>query len=111
MGKFMDSPLVQEQLEKIDKLQEEIFSRIVGNYNPSNKDKAEQYEKLLELLELQASMYTRMSLSDDPDAEERKEAIQEFVQMMGFGRGRDVLQVFQDMREQLEEMRTELLDD
>ena len=52
MGKFMDSPLVQEQLEKIDKLQEEIFSGIVGNYNPSNKDKAEQYEKLLELLEL-----------------------------------------------------------
>jgi len=106
----MDSPIVREQLDKIDSLQREIFSEISGNLYPTPEQKVEHLEKLEELLELQQSMYIRMSLSDDPDAEERKEAIQEFISMMGWD-GMDVNSVFSEMREELQNIRDQMLDE
>ncbi|AXQ70450.1 hypothetical protein HOU04_gp051 [Synechococcus phage S-T4] len=104
----MDSDIIQKELDDINNLQEEIYNDI-WHYDDLDYDgKLEHLDRVYELVEKQSIMYTRMSLSDDPFAIERKEAIQEFVEMMGFGRGSDVNAVFMDMKETLKEMMDDL---
>lgn len=106
----MDSPIVREQLEKIEALQKDIFLQVTKETDHTYEERVEHLEKLEELLEAQQSMYLRMSLSDDPDAEDRTESIKEFISMMGWG-GSDVNAVFTEMREELKILRDQLLDE
>jgi hypothetical protein len=108
MSDFMESEFVQEGLDKIQRLQEEIFADMMRYDNFDADDKLQHLEKLGELVDAQSSMYMRMSLSDDPAAIERKEAIQEFCKLMGFAHGSDVQSVFSEMRETIQEMKESL---
>ena len=53
--------------------------------------------KLTELLDKQRIMYTRLSLSDDPDAVVMKESLNKTVTMMGYPEGTDISILFQNM--------------
>ena len=108
MSDFLKSEFVQEGLDKIERLQHEIYADILHYDDFDDEEKLDHLDKLEELVEAQASMYMRMSLSDDPFAVERKEAIQEFCQLMGFTGGSDVSSVFADMRETIQEMKDSL---
>jgi hypothetical protein len=48
------------------------------------EDKLEHIDKMTILLEKQRIMYTRLSLSDDPQAIEMKENLKKSVALMGF---------------------------
>ena len=49
----MDSPIVREQLEKIEALQKDIFLQVTEETNPTYEEKVEHLGKLEELLEAQ----------------------------------------------------------
>ena len=108
MSDFMNSEFVQHEMDEVQRLQEEIFNDVWQYDNFDHEDKLNHLNKLEELLELQSILYTRMSLSDHPDAIERKEAIQEFIAMMGFENSYDVSAVFADMKNTIIKMREEL---
>ena len=68
MSKFFDSEIIQEELEEINELQKTLYSNVMQFPIMEYDDKVEHIDLLTELLEKQKVMYTRLSLSDDPDA-------------------------------------------
>lgn len=104
----MESEFVQAGLDKIERLQKEIFEEVLDYPNLDYDEKIEHLSKLEDLIETQSLMYARMSLSDDPTAIKRRQSIQEFCEMMGFAGGNDVRSVFEEMKTVIQGMRKNL---
>ena len=97
MSEFFKSDIIQEELTEINQLQEEIYGSLLSFGMMDRETKLEHVEKLQTLLEKQRVMYTRLSLSDDPEAVEMKENLRKSVAMMGFPPETD-MQVLFDSR-------------
>ena len=78
--------------------------------NMNKEDKLYHVELLEELLNKQRILYTRMSLSDDPDAKKMKENIVEQAQMLGFPPDTDIAYVFGNMTKIIENMKKSIRD-
>jgi hypothetical protein len=98
MSDFFDSEIIQEELNEINKLQEKIYGSLFGFGMMSKEDRLEHVEILTNLLEKQKVMYTRLSLSDDPQAVEMKENLRKSVAMMGFPPETDMTMLFSSMK-------------
>ena len=75
MGKFFDSDHVKREMEEITDLQRELYDVILKFPLMSAEAKVEHIDTVMELLERQQIMWTRLSLTDDPDAIKMKEYI------------------------------------
>ena len=104
----MNSEFVQNEMDEVQRLQEKIFADVFSYDDLDREDRLKHLDNLEKLLELQSILYTRMSLSDDPEAIERRKSIQEFLIMMGFENSHDVRAVFADMKNTITELREEL---
>ena len=105
MSSFFDSDIIQEELKEINKLQEEIYGSILTFGAMDREDKLEHIEKLTTLLEKQRVMYTRLSLSDDPEALEMKENLRKSVALMGFPPETDIQVLFSSMNKTIESLK------
>jgi hypothetical protein len=110
MSEFFKSDIIQEELEEINNLQEQIYGSIMTFGGMSNETKREHVDKLQTLLEKQRIMYTRLSLSDDPQAIEMKENLRKSVALMGFPPDTDMSILFDSMKETIESLK-QYLDD
>ena len=84
MSNFFDSEIVKKELVEINKLQEQVYSRAFGYPFMSREDKVEHIDKLVTLLEKQKVMYTRLSLSDSPEAKKMNKHCRNPSSSMGF---------------------------
>ena len=105
MSEFFESEIVREELNDINKLQEEIYGSVFSFATLSPEKKKEHIEDLIELLDKQRIMYTRLSLSDDPEAVKMKEQLAESVQIMGYPKGTDINVLFDTMKKTIEKMK------
>ena len=105
MSNFFDSDIIQEELKKINKLQEDIYGSILTFGMMDRETKLEHIEKLELLLEKQRVMYTRLSLSDDPQAVEMKENLRKSVALMGFPPETDMSLLFSSMNKTIESLK------
>ena len=105
MSKFFDSEIIQDELKEINKLQEEIYGSILTFGAMDREDKLEHIEKLTTLLEKQRVMYTRLALSDDPEALEMKENLRKSVALMGFPPETDIQVLFTSMNKTIESLK------
>jgi hypothetical protein len=105
MSNFFDSDIIQEELKEINKLQEEIYGSILTFGGMSRETKLEHIEKLEILLEKQRVMYTRLSLSDDPQAVEMKENLRKSVALMGFPPETDMQILFNSMTKTIQSLK------
>ena len=105
MSEFFESEIVREELNEINKLQEEIYGSVFSFATLSLEKKKEHIEDLIELLDKQRIMYTRLSLSDDPEAVKMKEQLAESVQIMGYPKGTDINVLFDTMKKTIEKMK------
>ena len=71
----------------------------------AREDKLEHIEKMTLLLEKQRIMYTRLSLSDDPQAVEMKENLKKSVAIMGFPPDTDMNLLFSSMNKTIESLK------
>ncbi len=78
--KFFKSEIVQQELEKMQELYLEI-NRM--GLLLSVEDKREQLMKMLQLINLQQTMYMRVSLSEDPDAKRLVQQVRDAASMLG----------------------------
>ena len=69
------------------------------------EDKLEHIDKMTILLEKQRIMYTRLSLSDDPQAVEMKENLIRSVALMGFPPETDMNILFSSMTKTIESLK------
>ena len=105
MSNFFESELIQEELKTINKLQEEIYQNVLSFGVMDRETKLEHIDKLQTLLEKQKVMYTRLSLSDDPQAVEMKENLRKSVALMGFPPETDVHNLFNSMSATIESLK------
>ena len=105
--RFFDSEIVREELSEINKLQTSIYGKMFGFGFLSPTDRKEHVDKLETLLEKQKLMWTRLSLSDDPEAKEMKDKIQMTSAAMGF-KNVNMNTIFNNMRQTLENLSDKL---
>ena len=105
MSNFFESDIIQEELKEINKLQEELYGSILTFGMMDRQSKLEHIEKLELLLEKQRVMYTRLSLSDDPQAVEMKENLRKSVALMGFPPETDINLLFSSMNKTIESLK------
>ena len=105
MSSFFDSDIIQDELKEINKLQEQIYGSILTFGVMSREEKLEHVEKLELLLEKQRVMYTRLSLSDDPQAVEMKENLRKSVALMGFSPETDMQVLFTSMTKTIDSLK------
>ena len=105
MSSFFNSEIIQQELQEINELQEFIYGSIMTFAIMSREDKLEHIEKMTELLEKQRIMYTRISLSDDPQALEMKENLRKSVALMGFPPETDIQVLFSSMNKTIESLK------
>ena len=105
MSKFFDSEIIQEEIEEINELQKMLYGNVMQFPIMEYDDKVEHIDLLTELLEKQKVMYTRLSLSDDPDAVNMKEQLQKTIPLMGFPKGTDMNLLFEGMKETISKLK------
>ena len=103
--RFFDSPIVQEEMKEITKLQEAVYSQIFSFSEMGKEEKLELVEKLETLMRKQQVLYTRLYLSDDPQAKMMKENIMRSAKEMGFPPSVDLNYMFSNITNIVENMR------
>ena len=102
---FFQSDVVRAEMVEISELQEEVYSNVFKFATMSKEDQQYHVEILERLLEKQRIMYTRLSLSDDPEAQKLKENISESAADMGVPKDMDMNVVFNNMSKAVSFMR------
>ena len=105
MSEFFDSEIVQDELREINDLQQEIYGDLTDFPTLPDEKKKEHILKLTDLLERQRVMYTRLSLSEDPEAKALNKQLEMSVVMMGFPEGTDISILFSGMQQTIEKLR------
>ena len=105
---FFDSDVVRAEMTEISELQEDVY-RNVFKFPSMNKEEKKFHVAMLErLLDKQRILYTRLSLSDDPEAKMMKDRIVESATMMGLPPNSDMNTVFSNMSKMLEVMKDQI---
>ena len=105
---FFDSEVVRAEMTEIQELQEEVYSNVF-KFPSMNKEEKKFHVALLEkLLDKQKVLYTRLSLSDDPEAKMMKSRILESATMMGLPKDVDISVIFSNMGKMLDAMKQQI---
>ena len=78
--KFFQSEVVQQELTQMQDLYMDINKM---GLMLSLDQKKEQLQKMLRLIDLQQTMYMRVTLSDDPDAKQLVDQVKNAAKMLG----------------------------
>jgi hypothetical protein len=105
MSEFFQSDIIQEELSEINQIQEKIYGSLLAFSSMTREEKLEHIDLLTTLLEKQRVMYTRLSLSDDPQAIEMKENLRKSVTMMGFPPDTNMQSLFDSMNATIKSLR------
>ena len=106
MSAFFDSEIIKEELGVINKLQEEVYGKLIHFHMMNHDDQLDHVSKLSELLDKQRVMYTRLSLSDDPEALIMKESLNKTVTLMGYPEGTDIKFLFDNMHTTIDALKS-----
>lgn len=105
---FFKSEVVRAEMVEISELQEEVYKNIFEFPRMTKEEKIKHVNLLERLLDKQKVLYTRLSLSDDPEAQEMKQRISDSAMMMGLPAGVDMNIVFNNMSKMLEVMKEQI---
>ena len=99
--KFFESDVVRDELNRMQYLYLEINKMGLMLTTPQKK---EQLDKMIDLINLQQTMYMRVTLSDDPEAKKMVEQVRNAATMLGMNPN-DVNHTFYDtLRDNVQEM-------
>ena len=105
MSNFFDSEIVQEEMKEIHELQTIVYDASQDYASLNREDKIEHIENLTVLLDLQRVMYTRLALSEDPNAKKMKAELEKSVIVLGFPAGTDISVLFSGMSQTIEALK------
>ena len=80
---FFNSEVVRAEMTEIQELQEEVYGNVFKFPSMDKEEKKFHVSLLEKLIDKQRILYTRLSLSDDPEAKQMKDNIYESAKMMG----------------------------
>ena len=105
---FFDSEVVRAEMAEIHELQEEIYTNVFKFPTMSKEDQLYHVAILEKLLNKQRVLYTRVSLSDDPEAQEMKKSILEGARQMGLPTKVDMNILFANMNNMVSMMKKQI---
>ena len=105
---FFDSDIVRAEMAEIAELQEEVYSNVFTFPQMSMEDQKYHVDVLEKLLNKQQILYTRLSLSDDPQAKKMKEEICKGATAMGLPANVDMQVLFKQMTNMVSLMREQI---
>jgi hypothetical protein len=105
---FFKSDVVRAEIAEIGELQEDIYKNVFKFPTMTREEKLEHVKILEKLLDKQKVLYTRLSLSDDPEAIQMKERITESASMMGLPSNVDMNVIFNNMSSMLDVMKQQI---
>ena len=105
MSEFFQSEVVRAELAEIQELQEEVYGNFFKFPSMSKEDQLYHIDILQTLIEKQKIVYTRLSLSDDPEAKKMKNHIIQGAKDMGLPTNIDMNIVFNDMMKMVKLMK------
>jgi hypothetical protein len=105
---FFNSEVVRAEMSEIGELQQEVYQNVFKFPTMSKEEKLEHVNILEKLLDKQKVLYTRLSLSDDPEAIQMKERITESASMMGLPPNVDMNVIFNNMSSMLDVMKQQI---
>jgi GTPase Era involved in 16S rRNA processing len=105
---FFKSEVVRAEMAEISELQEDVYKNVFKFSTMSKEEKLNHVKILERLLEKQKVLYTRLSLSDDPEAVVMKERISESASMMGLPPNVDMNVIFNNMSRMLDIMKEQI---
>ena len=107
MSKFFRSQIIQEEMQDIFETQKDLYAVIMRFPMMTVEEQRDHMKKLISLIDKQEVMWTRLSLSDDPEAKEMKDKIQMTSAAMGF-KNVNMNTIFNNMRQTLENLSDKL---
>ena len=105
---FFSSDIVRAEMTEISELQDEIYGSVFSFPTMTKEEKIRHVDLLDKLLSKQQILYTRLSLSEDPEAQKMKEKISSSAAMMGLSPGVDMNVIFNNMSKMLEVMKQQI---
>ena len=105
---FFDSEVVRAEMTEISELQEDIYKNVFKFPTMTKEEKLFHVSMLERLIEKQKILYTRLSLSDDPEAKLMKQNIVDSATMMGLPKDVDMNILFKNMSQMLDVMREQI---
>jgi hypothetical protein len=101
MGKFFQSELVRGTIQEMTVLQEYCFRCAMNMALLSSEEKLNYFNALEELVEKQKIFYTRVKLSDDPEAISIAENMKQAVVILGGNPKLTVNECYDDLLEKI----------
>ena len=105
---FFDSEVVRAEMAEIHELQEEVYTNVFKFPMMKKEDQRYHVEILERLCDKQRVLYTRLSLSDDPQAKKMKEKIIQGAASMGLPQSVDMNSLFTEMGQVVQKMKDQL---
>ena len=105
---FFDSDVVRAEMAEIQELQEEVYTNVFKYPMMTKEDQRYHVEILERLCDKQRVLYTRLSLSDDPQAKKMKEKIIQGAASMGLPQSVDMNSLFTEMGQVVQNMKDQL---
>ena len=105
---FFDSEVVRAEMAEIHELQEEVYTNVFKYPMMTKEDQRYHVEILERLCDKQRVLYTRLSLSDDPQAQKMKEKIIQGAASMGLPQSVDMNSLFTEMGQVVQKMKDQL---
>ena len=102
---FFDSEVVRAEMVEISELQEEVYSNVFKFPRMTKEDQVYHISILERLLDKQRVLYTRLSLSDDPEAKRMKVQVEEGARKMGLPSEVDMNVLFANMSDMVDMMK------
>ena len=103
--KFFQSEVVQQELSRMQELYMEI-NRM--GLLLSIEQKREQLDKMMRLIELQQTMYMRVTLSEDPEAKKLVDQVKNAAAMLGMPKEEIGPQFYEKLKDNVKKMIKEL---
>ena len=103
--KFFQSEVVQQELHQMQELYMDI-NRM--GLMLSLDQKKEQLQKMLRLIEIQQTMYMRVTLSEDPEAKKLVDQVKNAAAMLGMPKEEIGPQFYDKLKENVRNMMKEL---
>ena len=105
---FFDSEVVRAEMVEISELQEEVYSNVFKFPRMTKEDQVYHISILERLLDKQRDLYTRLSLSDDPEAKQMKIQVEEGARKMGLPSEVDMNVLFANMSNMVDMMKQQI---
>ena len=105
---FFYSEVVRAEMAEIHELQEEVYTNVFKYPMMTKEDQRYHVEILERLCDKQRVLYTRLSLSDDPQAKKMKEKIIQGAASMGLPQSVDMNSLFTEMGQVVQKMKDQL---